>query len=75
MIYVLSLVEHLKKASSTTSWHLKRLKEAGIVHVKYMDGHQRYHIMNPELVSDVLYKHKEGFIDAINNYTYMVEEL
>jgi predicted transcriptional regulator len=42
------IVEHLKKASSTTSWHLKRLKEAGIVYVRYVDGYQLYRIMNPE---------------------------
>jgi hypothetical protein len=31
--------------------------------------------MNPELISDVLYKYKESFIDAVvNNYAYMVEE-
>ena len=70
------IVEHLKKASSTTSWHLKRLKEAGIISVKYVDGCQLYQIMNPELMSDVLYKYKESFIDAVvNNYAHMVEEL
>jgi predicted transcriptional regulator len=69
------IVEHLKKASSTTSWHLKRLKEAGIVYVRYVDGYQLYRIMNPELISDVLYKYKESFIDAVvNNYAHMVEE-
>jgi predicted transcriptional regulator len=70
------IVEHLKKASSTTSWHLKRLKEAGIISVKCVDGCQLYQIVNPELMSDVLYKYKESFIDAVvNNYAHMVEEL
>ena len=70
------IVEHLKKASSTTSWHLKRLKEAGIISVKYVDGCHLYQIMNPVLMSDVLYKYKESFIDAVvNNYTHMIEEL
>ena len=70
------IVEHLKKASSTTSWHIKRLKQAGILSVKYVDSHQVYSIMNPELISDVLYKYKESFIDAVvNYYAYMVEEL
>jgi predicted transcriptional regulator len=58
------IVEHLKKASSSTSWHLKRLKEAGIVSVNYVDGYQLCSIMNPELISDVLYKYKERFIDG-----------
>jgi predicted transcriptional regulator len=70
------IVEHLKKASSTTSWHLKRLKEAGIVSVNYVDGYQLYSIINSELISDVLYKYKESFIDAVvNNYLHMVEGL
>ena len=69
------IVEHLNRASSTTSWHLKRLKEAGIISVKYVDGCQLYQIMNPELVSDVLYKYKENLVDAVvNNYAHMVEE-
>src|SRR5215467_9675699 len=70
------IVEHLNKASSTTSWHLKRLKDAGIISVKHVDGCHLYQIMNPELVSDILHKYKESFIDAvINNYTHIVEEL
>ena len=70
------IVEQLHKASSTTSWHLKRLKEAGMISVKYVEGCQLYQIMNPELMSDVLYKYKESFVDAVvNNYTHIVEEL
>jgi predicted transcriptional regulator len=70
------IVEHLKKASSTTSWHLKRLREAGIISARHTDGCHLYQIMNPELVSDVLYKYKESFIDAVvNNYAHMVEEI
>ena len=70
------IVEHLKKASSTVSWHLKRLKEAGIISVKYGGEYHTYQIISPELVSDVLYKYKESFADAVvNNYTQMIEEL
>ena len=70
------IVEHLNRASSTTSWHLKRLKEAGLISVRHVDGYHLYQIMNPKLVSDVLHKYKESFIDAVvNNYTHMVEEL
>ena len=70
------IVEHLKKASSTTSWHLKRLKDARIISVKYGGEYQMYQIVSPNLVSDILYKYKESFVDAVvNNYTNMVEEL
>jgi hypothetical protein len=53
------------------------IKEAGIISVRHIDGcHLPYQIMNPELVSDVLSKYKESFIDAVvNNYAHMVEEL
>jgi predicted transcriptional regulator len=68
--------EHLAKAASTVSWHLKRLKEAGLISVKYGGEYQLYHIMNPELVSEVIYKYNKSFVDAVvNNYTAMVEEL
>jgi DNA-binding transcriptional ArsR family regulator len=66
----------LAKAASTVSWHLKRLKEAGLISVKYGGEYQLYHIMNPELVSEVIYKYNKSFVDAVvNNYTAMVEEL
>ena len=70
------IVEHLNKASSTTSWHLKRLKDAGIISVKHGGEYQMYQIVSPNLVSDILYKYKESFVDAVvNNYTNIVEEL
>ena len=70
------IVEHLGKAASTVSWHLKRLKESGLISIKYGGEYQLYHLMNHELVSDVLYKYKESLVDSVvNNYTQMVEEL
>jgi predicted transcriptional regulator len=70
------IVEHLNKASSTTSWHLKRLKDAGIISVKHGGEYQMYQIVSPNLVSDILYKYKESFVDTVvNNYTNIVEEL
>lgn len=70
------IVEHLNKASSTTSWHLKRLKDAGIISVKHGGVYQMYQIVSPNLVSDILYKYKESFVDeVVNNYTNIVEEL
>ena len=70
------IVEHLRKAPSTISWHLKRLKEAGVIYVKYGQEYQLYQILNSELVADVLYKYKESLVDkVVNNYTQMVDEL
>ena len=48
------IVEHTKKSPSTVSWHLKRLKDAGIVSLRY--GHQNqqlYTATDEGLVADV----------------------
>ena len=68
------IVEHIKKAPSTISWHLKRLKEAGIISVHY--GHYNlYQLTNKEVVAEVLHKYKQGFIDkVVDNYTEIMEE-
>jgi predicted transcriptional regulator len=72
----IEIAEHLHKASSTVSWHLKRLKKAGLISVKYGGEYQLYQIMNPRLVADILFKYKESFVDAaVSNYTQIVEEL
>lgn len=70
------IVEHLGKAASTVSWHLKRLKQEGLVSVKYGGEYQLYQLMNRELVYEVISKYKESFVHmVVNNYTEMVEEL
>lgn len=68
------IVEHIKKAPSTISWHLKRLKEEGIISVQY--GHYNlYQLTNKEVVAEVLHKYKQGFIDkVVDNYTEIMEE-
>ena len=70
------IVEYTKKSPSTISWRLKRLKEAGILNVWYSDQCQFYKVVDEELVSEVIYKYKESFIDkVVNNYTQIIEEL
>ncbi|HET7147648.1 MAG TPA: ArsR family transcriptional regulator [Candidatus Nitrosopolaris sp.] len=64
------IVEHIKKAPSTVSWHLKRLSEAGIISISYGQEYQLYNIVNSNLVKDVLYKYDESFIDRIANGYY-----
>jgi predicted transcriptional regulator len=69
------IVEYTKKAPSTISWHLKRLKEAGIISVQY-GQYQLYKVTNKEAVTEVLDKYKQRFIDRIvDNYTEAMEEL
>jgi predicted transcriptional regulator len=48
------ILENIKKAPSTLSWHLKRLSETGIISVTY--GHRRlqlHRVVNSKLVSGV----------------------
>ena len=72
------IVEHTGKAPSTVSTHLKRLRDAGIISVKYGEHYyyQLYRIVKAELVAEVLSKHIPSFVDkVIDNYTEMLEEL
>jgi predicted transcriptional regulator len=69
------IVERIKKSPSTMSWHLKRLKDAGILSV-YYGKYQLYKVTNREIVAEVLYKYKESFAARIiDNYTEMIDEL
>ena len=57
------IVEHTKKSPSTVSWHLKRLKDAGIVSLRY--GHQNQQSIQRQmggLVADGRYRYKESFV-------------
>ena len=70
------IVEYTKKAPSTVSWHLKRLRNARIILSIIQKEYHLYRVINRELVADVLYKYKESFVDkVVNNYTEIIEEL
>ncbi len=69
------IVEHLRKAPSTVSWHLKRLCEDGILVVRH-GKYNLYQINGKELVNQILHKYKESFTDRIvNNFSNIVDEL
>jgi len=69
------IVEHTKKAQSTVSSHLKRLKESGIVSVRYGE-YQLYKLTDKDLVAEVLSKYKASFVDrVVDNYVDIVQEL
>jgi len=70
------IVDHTGKAPSTVSSHLKRLKEAGIVSVRYGEHYQLYSFVEGELVAEVFSKYTVNFVDkVVDNYTEMLEEL
>lgn len=69
------IVDHTKKAPSTVSSHLKRLKEAGIVSVRYCEF-QLYRLAEKDQVAEVLSKYRASFAGrVVDNYAEMVEEL
>ena len=69
------LVGHTGKSPSTISSHLKRLKEAGILQVRYGE-YQLYGLSNRGLIADVLSKYRETYTDRlIDNYVEMLDEL
>jgi predicted transcriptional regulator len=71
------IIEYTKKAPSTISWHLKRLKAAGVISILYTGHCQHiYKVRDFESVTNVLSKYKESFTDKIvNNYTESMEDL
>ncbi|MFZ0513655.1 MAG: winged helix-turn-helix transcriptional regulator [Candidatus Nitrosopolaris sp.] len=70
------ILEHIKKAASTASWHLKRLSDAGLISITYGQEYQLYRVANSKLVKEVLYKYEESFRDKIaNGYYEMFGEL
>lgn len=74
------IIEYTKKAPSTVSWHLKRLKDGGMVSVLYNTGRcqQRlYKVRDFESITNVLSKYKESFASdtIVNNYTGIMEDL
>ena len=69
------IVEHIRKAPSTVSWHLKRLCEDGILVVHHGE-YNLYRINDKKLVDQILHKYKESFTDKIvNNLVDIADEL
>src|SRR5919202_3950332 len=61
------IIKYTKKAPSTISWHLKRLKDSGIISVLYNTGRcqQLYKVADFESITSV----------SVNNYTEIMEDL
>ena len=66
------IVEYTKKAPSAISWHLKKLKQSGmIICIRYGRGNYKYKITNNEVISRVLHKHENT---SMNSATYSYSE-
>src|SRR5437764_14524825 len=64
------ILEHIRKAPSTLSWHLKRLSDAGIISVIYGQEFQLYKVLNNKPTIELLHKYRESFEDKIANGYY-----
>jgi len=53
------ILEHIKRAPSTLSWHLKRLSKAAIISITYGKEYQLYQVLNSKFVQEILYKYGE----------------
>jgi DNA-binding transcriptional ArsR family regulator len=70
------IVDHTRKAPSTVSSHLKRLREAGVVLIRHGEYHQLYRVVERDLVAEMLSKYTTSFVDKfVDNYSEMLEEL
>src|SRR5919199_2829502 len=74
------IIEYTKKAPSTISWHLKRLKDSGIISVFYNHTsrcQQLYKIRDFESITSILSKYKQSFAadKIVNNYAEIIEDL
>jgi predicted transcriptional regulator len=69
------IVDHMQKAPSTISLHLRRLKEGGVISIRYGE-YQLYSLTNKDIVFEVLTKYKASFTDrVVDSYEEMMEEL
>jgi predicted transcriptional regulator len=61
------ILQHIKKAPSTLSWHLKRLSKAAIISVTYGKEYHLYQVLNNKFVQEILYKYGESFKEQVAN--------
>jgi predicted transcriptional regulator len=70
------IVDHIGKAPSTISWHVKKLREAGILRMIHGNDRILYSITDKATINRVLLEYHETFTDqVIDNYADMIEKL
>ena len=71
------IIEYTKKAPSTISWHLKRLRDSGIISVYTSRCQRLYKVTDFESITNVLSKYRDSFSanTIVNNYTEIMEDL
>jgi DNA-binding transcriptional ArsR family regulator len=70
------IVESSGKAPSTISWHLSRLRDAGIISVSYDERSQHYTVVDSKEIKKILVMYKDAFLDrAVDNYVGIMDQL
>lgn len=70
------IVDHIGKAPSTISWHVKKLRKAGILHMIHGNDRLLYSITDKPIINRILLEYQETFTDrVIDNYAEMIEKL
>jgi predicted transcriptional regulator len=70
------IVENSGKASSTISWHLSRLRDAGVISVSLGERSQHYTVVDSREVKKILVIYKDAFLDKIvDNYVGIMDQL
>ncbi len=70
------IVENSGKAPSTISWHLNRLRDAGIISMSYGERTQHYTIVDSREVKKILVMYKDAFLDkVVDNYVGIMDQL
>lgn len=70
------IVDHIGKAPSTISWHIKKLRGAGLLRMIYGNDRLLYRITDKTIVNRIFIEYQETFTDrVIDNYADMIEKL
>jgi predicted transcriptional regulator len=71
-----AIAEEIKLSPSTTSWHLDKLVEAGIL-VRQREGRKTFFTLtNPESAKKILVDFKQSFFDqAVDNFVELTQQL
>lgn len=70
------IVDHTKKAPSTTSWNLKRLIESKVVERRRGVGVSIFFLCNQGLIEKIVSEDKKTLLDrSVTNYISIIDEL
>lgn len=61
----LSIASAIQLSPSTTSWHLTKMVQAGIVEKKSRGKKRNFYLTNPEQVTKLLVDYKKSFLDEL----------